>query len=110
MWTPLSMFAADAQTVGIDPTVAFGALITGVVSVIAAVITVMFSMSKHADERVDAASKLSLDRLVLDLQECRGETLAAEGDVDVWRQRCTKLEIENASLKAENRRLKKVDP
>jgi hypothetical protein len=110
MWTPFSMFAAEAQTVGIDPTVAFGALITGVVSVIAAVITVMFSMSKHADERVDAASKLSLDRLVIDLEECRGETLSAEKDIDLWRQKCTKLEIENASLKTENRRLKRQDP
>jgi hypothetical protein len=110
MWTPLSLFAADTQSVGIDPTVAFGALITGVVSVIAAVITVMFSMSKHADERVDAASKLSLDRLVIDLEECRGETLSAEKDIDLWRQKCTKLEIENAALKTENRRLKRTDP
>lgn len=104
MWA--ASFAAEAQTIGIDPTVAFGALITGVVSVVIAVITLMFSVSRHADERVDAASKISLDRLVLDLQESKGETLAAEKDTDLWRQKCVKLEIENATLKAENRRLK----
>jgi hypothetical protein len=101
MWAAPLTFAADAaQVTGIDPTIAFGALITGVVSIVGAVVTVMFSMSKHADQRVDAASKDSLDRLSSDLQDCRGETLATEKDRDLWRQKTSDREIEVATLKA----------
>jgi peptidoglycan hydrolase CwlO-like protein len=123
MWAVPWTFAADAtQVTGIDPTIAFGALITGAVSVVGAVIAIMFSVSKHADERVDAASRESLaartaenERLAQDLQDCRGETLAAEKDADLWRQKTNEREIEIATLKAkieaqerEIRRLKRA--
>ena len=115
MWTIAA--EAAATTIGIDPTIAFGALITGGVALIGSIATVMFSMSKHADQRVDASSQQSIDRIALELQESRGETLAAEKGQDLWREKAMRSEIEKAEqvaklqaqvdhLTRENRRLK----
>lgn len=99
-------FAAEAAATGIDPTVAFTAVLAAVVTIIGSVITALVAMTRHSDERSDAASKTSLQIITERLQASEGETLAAEKDRDLWREKAQKLEVDNALLRQENRRLK----
>lgn len=109
MWTGTWILAAEAgQMIGIDPTVAFATAIGAVVTVIGSVIGLLITISRHADDRVDSVTSKQLADKDQRIQQAEGETLAAEKDADLWRQKCTKLEIENATLKAENRRLKQA--
>lgn len=111
MWADSWTLAAEAsQVVGIDPTVAFAAVVGAVVTVIGSVVTLLIAISRQATERVDGVTAKQLADKDLRIQQLEGETLAAEKDRDAWRDKTTKLEIRNATLEAENRRLRRAEP
>ena len=104
MWTLAA--EAAATTTGIDPTAAFLGLVGAVGVILGSAFGFMLALTRGANERVDGVNRQQVVDLRADLQTANGETLAAEKDRDLWRDRATKLEIENATVKAENRRLK----
>jgi hypothetical protein len=105
MWTDLRIVAAEAA--GIDPTVAFATVIGAVVTLIGSVVGVLMTMSRHSDERVDNVTTKQFEDKDRRIQQLEGEVLAAEKDVDLWREKATKLATRVAVVEAENRRLKR---